>query len=78
VRTFFSASDVKGKCPLPVTASPKRKKGMIKLQGMESAISIESKQRKTGKVSSAPGSWKSNEMYMQPVVLDTLDLKHTL
>lgn len=34
VRTFFNASDVKGKWPLPVTASPKRKKGMIKLQKM--------------------------------------------
>jgi len=31
VRTFFNASAVKGKCPLPVIASPKRRKGMIKL-----------------------------------------------
>jgi hypothetical protein len=32
VRTFFNASAVKGKCPLPVTASPKRRKGTIKLE----------------------------------------------
>lgn len=32
VRTILNASDVKGKCSPPVTASPKRKKGMIKLR----------------------------------------------
>ena len=31
VITFLNASEVKGKCPLPVITSPKRKKGTIKL-----------------------------------------------